>query len=96
MQARTASSVSTTITSSNPTVANNFEDEIKQGLKLVEFYTTWCGYCKKQLYELEQMKKIWIGQIDADNNTEIHSFLKLEITSKGRYDKLCDLLGQRI
>ena len=28
----------------------------------------------------------------ADNNTKIHSFLKLEITSKGGYDKICDLL----
>lgn len=28
----------------------------------------------------------------ADNNTKIFSFLKLEITSKGGYDKICDLL----
>ena len=28
----------------------------------------------------------------ADNNFKIHSFLKLEITSKGVYDEICDLL----
>ena len=52
---------------------NNFEDEIKGGLKLVEFYTSWCGYCKKQKPELEKMDKVWIGQVDADNNAEISS-----------------------
>ena len=50
---------------------NNFEDETKDGLKLVEFYTSWCGFCKKQHPELEKMDKIWIGQLDADNNPEI-------------------------
>lgn len=52
---------------------NNFTDEIKNGVKLVEFYTSWCGYCKKQNSELEKMEKIWIGQVDADNNSEIAS-----------------------
>mgnify|MGYP005760861407 CR=1 FL=1 len=31
-------------------------------------------------------------EIMADNNTRIYSFLKLEITSKGVYEKICDLL----
>ena len=26
----------------------NFNENVKDGLKLVEFYTPWCGYCKKQ------------------------------------------------
>lgn len=49
----------------------NFDTEIKDGLKLIEFYTSWCGYCKKQKPELEKMEKIWIGQIDADNSPQI-------------------------
>ena len=49
----------------------NFDEEIHKGLKLVEFYTSWCGYCKKQQIELEQMSKIWIGQIEADQNPEL-------------------------
>lgn len=49
----------------------NFNKEIENGLKLVEFHTSWCGYCKKQQPELEAMEKVWIGQIDADNSPEI-------------------------
>lgn len=48
----------------------NFSEETKTGLKLVEFYTGWCGYCKKQQPELEKMDKVWIGQIDADNSPQ--------------------------
>ena len=41
----------------------NFEENTNKGLKLVEFYTTWCMYCKKQRIELEELKDsdIWIG-----------------------------------
>ncbi len=45
---------------------DNFNSELEKGVKLVEFHTTWCGYCKKQQPELEAMNKIWIGQVDAD------------------------------
>ena len=51
--------------------SDNFEQETKQGLKLIEFYTSWCGYCKKQKPELEAMEKIWIGQVDADKAPSI-------------------------
>ena len=50
---------------------SNFDEETKTGLKLIEFYTNWCGYCKKQKSELEMMDKIWIGQIEADENPEL-------------------------
>ncbi len=50
---------------------SNFDTEIQNGLVLVEFYTTWCGYCKKQKPELEAMDKVKIGQVDADNTPEI-------------------------
>ena len=56
---------------------NNFDDEVSNGLKTIEFYTTWCSYCKKQQTELEHMDKIWIGQIDADNNTELATKFKV-------------------
>ena len=51
----------------------NFDNETKSGLKLVEFYTTWCGYCKKQQEELNLMDKIWIGQVDAEKYSDIAS-----------------------
>ena len=56
---------------------NNFYEETKNGIKTIEFYTTWCGYCKKQQSELEQMDKVWIGQIDADNNSELAEKFKV-------------------
>ena len=50
---------------------DNFETETKGGLKLVEFFATWCGYCKKQEVELEQMDKVWIGQVNVDDEDEL-------------------------
>ena len=51
--------------------SDNFEELTGKGVKLIEFRTAWCGYCKKQQLELEDMGKVWIGQIDADNVPEI-------------------------
>ncbi len=51
--------------------SENFEEKTEKGVKLIEFYTQWCGYCKKQLPELEQMDKIWIGQVDADESPSV-------------------------
>ena len=50
---------------------DNFINETAKGTKLIEFYTSWCGYCKKQQPELEAMDKVWIGQIDADRTPKI-------------------------
>lgn len=51
----------------------NFEENIKSGLKLVEFYAKWCGYCQKQKPVLEELSQnnIWIGTVDTDENPEI-------------------------
>ena len=45
-----------------------FETQAMHGLKLIEFYTTWCMYCRNQRIELEEFKDsdIWIGIVDAD------------------------------
>lgn len=53
--------------------AENFDAETQHGLKLVEFYTTWCMYCKNQRIELEELKvsDMWIGIVDADECPEI-------------------------
>ena len=53
--------------------SENFEQETQSGLKLVEFYTTWCGYCRNQRIELQdfEQSKIWIGLVDADESPEI-------------------------
>lgn len=52
---------------------DNFDEETKNGVKLIEFRTSWCGYCKKQQSELEGMDKVWIGQINADKEPELSS-----------------------
>ena len=57
----------------------NFENEIKGGLKIVEFYANWCGYCTRQDPILEELDKIWIGKINTDENRELTQ--KFGITS---------------
>ena len=51
----------------------NFDTEIQQGLKLVDFYANWCGYCKKQQEVLNGLSDngFWIGKLDCDKNPEI-------------------------
>lgn len=46
----------------------NFEKYTQKGLKLLEFYTTWCTYCRNQRIELEELKNsdIQIGLVDAE------------------------------
>ncbi|MDD3236778.1 MAG: thioredoxin family protein [Candidatus Gastranaerophilales bacterium] len=46
----------------------NFTTETQSGLKLIEFSTPWCGFCKKQEPVLEEMDKVWIGQVNGDDS----------------------------
>lgn len=51
----------------------NFNKETENGLKLLEFYTTWCTYCRNQRIELQELEDsdMWIGLVDADEAPEI-------------------------
>ena len=52
---------------------NNFDNEISKGLKLVDFYADWCGYCQKQQVVLDELSQnnFWIGKLNCDNNGNI-------------------------
>ena len=50
----------------------NFEELIKSGDVLVDFFATWCGPCKMLTPELEEIKdKIKIIKIDVDKNPNL-------------------------
>lgn len=51
----------------------NFKKETSTGLKLIEFYTTWCTFCKNQRIELIDLEEsdMWIGLVDAEESPDI-------------------------
>ena len=52
---------------------DNFDKETSGGLKLVDFYTTWCKYCANQEPILKELSDngFWIGKLDCDEHPEI-------------------------
>lgn len=51
----------------------NFDENIKDGIKFVAFTASWCGYCQKQKPILKEIaeQNIWIGEVDPDNNPSL-------------------------
>ena len=51
----------------------NFTKETSTGLKLVDFYTTWCKFCSNQNPILEELSEggMWIGKVDCDKFPDI-------------------------
>ncbi len=51
----------------------NFKNETNNGLKLVNFYTTWCKYCQNEEAILNELSDngFWIGRIDCDKHPDI-------------------------
>ena len=52
---------------------DNFKKETQNGLRLVDFYTTWCKFCKNQESVLNELSDngIWIGKLDCDRHPDI-------------------------
>ncbi len=54
---------------------NNFNEEIKDGIVLVDFYATWCGPCKMQSPIIDSLKEersdIKIMKVDVDKEEDV-------------------------
>ncbi len=51
---------------------NSFDDLVKEGDVLVDFYADWCGPCKSLSFELEKIEdKVKILKIDVEKNRDI-------------------------
>jgi thioredoxin 1 len=51
----------------------DFDNTIKKGITMVDFWAVWCGPCRRQGPIVEEIaneigKKIKIGKLDVDNN----------------------------
>lgn len=51
----------------------NFDENIKDGIKFVAFTADWCGYCQKQKPVLKEIadQNIWIGEVNPDNSPSL-------------------------
>ena len=53
-----------------------FENEVKEGLVLVDFFATWCGPCRMMSMILEEIEeeikdKVKILKVDVDENENL-------------------------
>lgn len=55
----------------------NYKSETSTGLKLVDFYTTWCKFCNNQESVLKELSDngFWIGKLDCDKHSDIANSL---------------------
>lgn len=56
------------------TINDNFEEEIKEGLVLVDFYATWCGPCSMLapiIEDLDKEMEIKVLKIDTDELSDL-------------------------
>ena len=54
----------------------NFDEVVKQGVVLVDFFATWCGPCQMLMPVLnkfaeEQEGRLTVGKVNIDDNKEL-------------------------
>lgn len=52
---------------------NNFDENVKDGIKLVNFSADWCSFCQRQKPVLKEIadNNIWIGEVNPDKNPSL-------------------------
>ena len=66
---------------------NNLNDEIKEGLHLVDFYADWCGPCRMLSPILEEITDIDVIKVNVDKFPSIASEYKIMSIPKLCYVK---------
>ena len=62
----------------------NFKEEIKEGLVLVDFFATWCGPCKMMAPVISKLAeeykgRVKVGKVNVDDENELA--VKYQISS---------------
>ena len=64
--------------------SQNFEEEVKEGLVLVDFFATWCGPCKMLAPVISQIAeeykgRVKVGKVNVDDENTLA--MKYQIAS---------------